>query len=582
VAGPVTATGATVAGSVNPQGRPTGYWVEYGATTNFGLSTQRVSSDDAEAYAAFGYSAPNNNGGGGFGSWTGHVTNSSTSRGRLLLVTGSSANGTAGRMTDGTKSFGVTAGTSTTQGTQSGYRAFSAPRQAGTFSFSLRCDVNNSAGFTGLNLKSQGGTSFGAGELVSIGMLPANGTVGGNTGLVVTDASGQRMIDFATEVRGAVFDVQIEFDTRTGDYTLRVKRRADTAFRTLSGKLKLSGPSVNAAAFGFLNANNSGATNQNLIFDNLAFLGCDSAGDGTGEVSVAQLLAGLDAGSIVHYRLTAAGSTGIVHGATRTLVTGSDLTLGKSAVGTFSPGGHGLFLLTVTNLGGLPSSGTVTVADEPLSGMTVTGMAGDGWVHDPSASACRRSDALPPGEAYPPITVTVALATNATATLTNTATLSGGGDANPANNSALATVPVLSALSPVEAWRQRRFGDPADDGIGADTNAPARDGIANLVKYALGLDPATPASGDDIPHAGKGGDRLRLNFRRAAEATDVTLRVEAADGLASGWNELLWSSATNAYGGGTNLFESVTVEDPVPIGSSPSGQRYLRLRVTRP
>lgn len=581
-AGPVTQTNATVAGWVNPRGRPTGYWVEYGTSTNYGSTTQRGASDNAEAYASFGYAATNNSGGTGFGVWTGHVTNSGNSRGRLVLVTSSSINGTAGRMTDGAKSFGVTAGTSTTQGTQSGYRTFSAPRQAGTFSFAMRCDVNNSTGFTGLNLKSQGGTSFGSGELVSIGMMPSNGAVGGNTGLVLTDAAGQRMIDFAAEVRGGIFDVQIDFDTRTGDYTLRVKQRADTVFRTLTGKLKLSGATVNAAAFGFLNANNSGATNQNLIFDNLSLLGRDSAGDGTADLPVTQILSGLPTGAVIHYRLAAASSAGTNYGVNRTFVTGSDFALGKSPVGTFRQGGTGQFQLTVTNAGGVAGSGPVTIAETPDPGMTVTSMSGDGWVHDAASSTCSRSDALPPGAAYPPIAVTVAIATNAPATLTNTAALSGGGDANPANNAASASVPVAPALSPIEAWRQSRFGDPADTGVGADTNSAANDGMANLVKYALGLDPALPAAGTEVPRISRSGDRLRLVFRRAAEATDVTLRVEASGSLAGGWNETIWSSATNSYGGGTNAVETVTVEDWLPIGESPSGQRYLRLRVTRP
>src|SRR5207245_2900990 len=52
-----------------------------------------------------------------------------------------------------------------------------------------------------------------------------------------------------------------------------------------------------------------------------------------------------------------------------------------------------------------------------------------------ATSTCSRSDALAAGASYPAITLTVNVAANAPATVTNTATVSGGGETNTANNS---------------------------------------------------------------------------------------------------------------------------------------------------
>ena len=53
--------------------------------------------------------------------------------------------------------------------------------------------------------------------------------------------------------------------------------------------------------------------------------------------------------------------------------------------------------------------------------------SGPGWTC--TGTRCTRTDVLAPGAAYPPITITVGVASNAAATVTNTATVTGGGDA---------------------------------------------------------------------------------------------------------------------------------------------------------
>jgi len=87
-------------------------------------------------------------------------------------------------------------------------------------------------------------------------------------------------------------------------------------------------------------------------------------------------------------------------------------------------------------VGNTASSGTVTVSDALPAGLTATDISGIGWTANLGSLTCTRSDALAVGAAYPPITLTVNVSSNASASVTNTATVSGGGESNPANNTA--------------------------------------------------------------------------------------------------------------------------------------------------
>ncbi len=105
------------------------------------------------------------------------------------------------------------------------------------------------------------------------------------------------------------------------------------------------------------------------------------------------------------------------------------LTIVKTHVGNFVQGQQGAtYTLTVSNGGNAPTSGTVTVAENPPAGLALASMAGTGWTCPSPGNACARGDTLPPAASYPPITVTVNVATSAPSSLTNQATATGGGD----------------------------------------------------------------------------------------------------------------------------------------------------------
>ena len=114
---------------------------------------------------------------------------------------------------------------------------------------------------------------------------------------------------------------------------------------------------------------------------------------------------------------------------------GADLTITKTHSGEFAQGQIGAtYTITVRNAGTGPSSGAVTVTDVLPAGIVATSIAGSGWSCTQPAGPCTRSDALAAGVAYLPITLTVNVASDAPATVVNTAAVSGGGDVNSGNN----------------------------------------------------------------------------------------------------------------------------------------------------
>ena len=124
---------------------------------------------------------------------------------------------------------------------------------------------------------------------------------------------------------------------------------------------------------------------------------------------------------------------------TVTVVLAPDLSLTKSHTGNFRQGQTGAtYTMTATNSGGSPTSGTVTLSDTVPTGLTPTAASGTGWNCGITGAMvnCTRSDALAGAASYPPVTLTVDVAPNAPPSVTNTATISGGGDVNTANNTA--------------------------------------------------------------------------------------------------------------------------------------------------
>ena len=116
---------------------------------------------------------------------------------------------------------------------------------------------------------------------------------------------------------------------------------------------------------------------------------------------------------------------------------GPDLKITKSHTGDFIQGQTSAeYTITVTNVGATPTSGLVTVTETLPGGLVATSAVGAGWACATGnpITTCTRSDAL--DSSNYPITLTVDVAADAPANLTNTATVGGGGEFNESNDTA--------------------------------------------------------------------------------------------------------------------------------------------------
>ena len=105
------------------------------------------------------------------------------------------------------------------------------------------------------------------------------------------------------------------------------------------------------------------------------------------------------------------------------------LSVSKTHTGNFAPGQTGAVYTVRVSNGAMagPTTATVTVQEIVPTGLTLVSMAGTGWTC--GGTTCTRSDALVASASYPAITVTVNVASNAAAEVTNQVAVLGGGSA---------------------------------------------------------------------------------------------------------------------------------------------------------
>jgi uncharacterized repeat protein (TIGR01451 family) len=248
-----------------------------------------------------------------------------------------------------------------------------------------------------------------------------------------------------------------------------------------------------------------------------------------------------------------------------------DLVISKTHAGNFTQGDTGdAYTITVTNSGSAATVGMVSVVDALPAGLTATAISGAGWTTDLGTLTCTRSESLAAGAGYPPITVIVDVATNAAVNLTNTANVSGGGEINTANDTASDPTTVI-ALTPIQFWRLQWFGITGNTGAAADTAIATSDGMPNLLKYALDLDPLVSAANPVIGDISTG--YLRLTVPKNPDATDITFLIEVT-------GDLTLPFTTNGITIDQNTPTVLQGHDNTPVISSPCG--FIRLHVTRP
>lgn len=143
-------------------------------------------------------------------------------------------------------------------------------------------------------------------------------------------------------------------------------------------------------------------------------------------------------------------------------------------------------------------------------------------------------------------------------------------------NHVLALATLASTPNPFEVWQTTVFTNPADlndPAVSGELATPANDGITNLMKYALALEPWACGT-DSLPTPGSSAGYLTLTYRRNKLATDLTYTVQAGESL----TDPAWSpAATVVTQTDEGDYWQVTIRDNVPIAGHP--RRFMRLQV---
>ena len=149
-------------------------------------------------------------------------------------------------------------------------------------------------------------------------------------------------------------------------------------------------------------------------------------------ISVAATVAANATSPQVNVATVSGGGSATASASDSTPIVPASLSIVKTHTGVFTQGQQGTYAVTVSNAGIGATGGAVTVTDNLPTGLTLVSMVGTGW--SCASNACTRSDSLAAGGSYPPITVTVAVSSAAPSTVTNVASVSGGGSTGASAN----------------------------------------------------------------------------------------------------------------------------------------------------
>ena len=221
--------------------------------------------------------------------------------------------------------------------------------------------------------------------------------------------------------------------------------------------------------------------------------------------------------------------------------------------------GGGITQTSVTAFGSVSNPGALAVTITPAAAVT----AGAGWRLSPESSY-RQSGAQKSGLSAGTYVLQLTTVPGYQAPTPQSVAVAGG-------QLTSITFTYAAPLSAQQTWRQTYFGVSTSTGNAADTATPAGDGIPNLMKYALNLDPTKPSK---LPtSANLNGSNLECYYTRSTAAVNggTQYQVEWSDDLST------WSSTGVTQ---TILSDDGTVQQikaSMPAGSG--GHRFVHLRV---
>lgn len=137
---------------------------------------------------------------------------------------------------------------------------------------------------------------------------------------------------------------------------------------------------------------------------------------------------------------------------------------------------------------------------------------------------------------------------------------------NDANENPFDIVLSGNGVLPLLDWRQRHFASSANSGAGADANDHDKDGVANLMEYAFGLDPTATVS-RQLPACQRNGANYGMTFTEPSGITGIVYGAEWSATMASGD----WHAVPDTGSGANHVFS-------VPVGSQ--ARLFMRLIIS--
>ncbi|HEV7402144.1 MAG TPA: Calx-beta domain-containing protein [Chthoniobacteraceae bacterium] len=258
--------------------------------------------------------------------------------------------------------------------------------------------------------------------------------------------------------------------------------------------------------------------------------------------------------------VTAGNAAGYSGAATLTVTRTQPGTLQFSSAASQLNESAGSATFTVTRTGG--SDGAVSVAWATSNGTAMAGVdytAGSGTLNWAGGDASAKTFSVPllPGP------------TTSGDTAFNVAL---SAPANGATLGTAATAALTIHHTPTDHWRFAHFGANANAAMAGDLANPSGDGIVNLLKYALNLDPASSAPAG-LPSVTSDGAWFYLTYTRVLANTDVTYHPEWSDDFQT-WSTTGLTESMLPGSGPTRQMQA-----KIPVSNAP---RFMHLKITRP
>jgi hypothetical protein len=253
-----------------------------------------------------------------------------------------------------------------------------------------------------------------------------------------------------------------------------------------------------------------------------------------------------------------------------------DPTIGTTATQTL--GNVSTVALTLSDHPVVIELSTLPAIDSALSATATNGVAFAYQITATNSPTLYSASGLPAG-----------LSVNtATGMISGTATAIGVADATisaaSASGSGSATLAITVRTS-FTSWENLQFtaAQLANPAISGDAAMPAGDGITNLMKYALNLNPMVhDTSGLPVGSATEisGSNYLELSYTQLLYAADITYIPEVSGDMRTWSSGIGYTTPVSFTPNGNGTTETVLVRDLTP--ATATTPRFMRLRVTGP